>query len=134
MSTLPVIHPSHSHWTREEMPQIADVALFEHCLRLHGIQFRNEPKTPMHLRATQNEINLKLVFKLIEAGLDTKTHPLIVSKDGHILDGHNRWYAALTLRIDVHCIVVDREIESLLRFALSLPNTKHSDIKDTKKH
>ena len=132
--TLPVIHPSHSQWTRERMPQIENVAQFEHELKSAGIEYSRSLISAKHLHATQNEVNLALVFKLIKAGLDTAKYPVIVSSDNHILDGHNRWYAAQVLMIDVHVIRVNREINSLLRFALALPEVKHSSVSDTHTH
>ena len=131
---LPVIHPSHTHWRREDMPQIDDVQMFQDHLRKHFASFRREDISPAHLHATQNEINLGLVFRIISSGINTHAHPIIVSKDNHILDGHNRWYAALILRIPVHCIVVDREIRSLLHLALAMPNVNKLSVNNIELH
>ena len=131
MTNLPVVHLSHTHWKRKDMPQIDDVREFEIYLRSHGASFRRENISPTHLHATQNEINLKLVFRIISNGLNTHSHPLIVSSDNHILDGHNRWYAGLILKQPLYCIVVDREIKSLLHLALSMPNIYKETINET---
>ena len=133
-TNLPIIHLAHTHWRRADMPQIADVETFESYLRDHGANFRRYDISPIHLHATQNEVNLKLVFKIISSGLNTHAHPLVVSSDNHILDGHNRWYAGYVIKQPVHCIVVEREIHSLLHLALEMPNVHKETISDTAIH
>jgi hypothetical protein len=131
MTQLPVIHPIHSKWTRDEMPQIDDVVAFEAFLRSKGVDYHTELLSTAHLKPTQNEINLTLVFKIVEQGINP-AKKLIVSKDGHILDGHNRWYAGKVLLQPVNCIVVDREIDSLLHLAFEFPKVRHSSIANVK--
>lgn len=96
--TLPVIRLSRSHWHRSQMPQIDNTPDFLQWLESRGIHHKSRDVSPATIRATQNELNLTLVFNLIAIGLNTRKYPVLVSADMHILDGHNRWYAALVQR------------------------------------
>src|ERR1044071_787723 len=102
--TLPIIKLGHTHYRRCDMPQIDDDKAFIAYLTAHRIHHKLEPLSPQHLKATQNELNLELVFKIIESGLDTHNRPVIISRDHHILDGHNRVECGLILRVPVWCI------------------------------
>lgn len=126
---LPIIHPNHSRFSRSDMPQIKDADAFMKFLAARGIRHKKLLKKSHHLLPTQNEINLKLVFKLVLDGLDTVAHPLIIAKDNHVLDGHNRWYAAEILQERAVCIKVDRDIESLMAIAFQFPGTKSASIR-----
>lgn len=123
----PVIHPSHSHWTRASMPQIDDTSAFVQWLESSGIHHESRVVSAAHLKPTQNEINLELSLKLVPV-LDTRKYPILVSSDMHVLDGHNRWYAAKVAMMTCHVVVIDLEITALLHRALTFPGVRHSDV------
>lgn len=129
---LPVIHPTHSGFSRKAMPQIHDTQDFLAYLEADGIRHQRVTVSPHSLRPTQNEINLNLVMHLIEKGLDTEAHPLIIASDNHIIDGHNRWYAGTILRVDLTCIRVDLGLHALLRHAEAYPGATHESVAELK--
>ena len=90
---------------------------------------QNMPATQM--KATQNQLNADKVAGMawaLYSNPDTKDpkhplrQPLIVNKDGYVLDGHHRWAALATYDVmrgekdptDVPVIVVDMDIEDLV--------------------
>ena len=56
---------------------------------------------------------------------------VIVSKDGHILDGHHRWAALLTVGPDreMDVQVIDMTMDELLAESASFPGVYKADIK-----
>lgn len=95
---------------RKDMPQLSGdptkpdtvAGSFVEKYRKQGIRV-SEGKMPVgKLKATQSEINADKIAGMVAASkagkLDlTKGDPIIVSKDGYILDGHHRWGALLTM-------------------------------------
>ena len=129
---LPIIHPTHSLWSRERMPQIKDTEAFLAYLRERHIRHECKELEAESLRPTQNEINLALVMEIIRKGLNTKKHPLVIAKDNYILDGHNRWKAGTILQERVHVIRVDLHIHALLHEALQWRGVKHASVDSVK--
>lgn len=115
--TLPIIHVSTSHWTRNRLPQIKNERVWEGYLRAHGIRFQHAWRAASRLRPVQNEIDLQKVVKLISAGLDTKRFPIVVSRDHYIIDGHHRAWAARILGARAYAQVVDRAHRSVVELA-----------------
>jgi len=72
-------------------------------LRARGIGLEPGEALASHLKATQNELNGNKVAGIMGAMRDGKldvTSPMVVSKDGYIVDGHHRWAAAVALEYD----------------------------------
>lgn len=128
--TLPVIHPNHSHWSRKRLPQIQDTEAFTEWLTARGIGHRIESLAASRLRATQNEIDLAKVDRLLHAGLDTIAYPVVVSRDHYILDGHHRAWAARVLASHIRAVVVDLTHEGLVRVAGEWVGAGHQAILD----
>lgn len=123
-----VIHPAKTHYRRSDMPQIHDADGFIRWLSHHRIHHHKRQVRPERLLPTQNELNLDLVFDLIHRGLDTVSHPLLAARDRHILDGHNRWYAAKTEMVPVEVYFIDLGIDALIHRAFSFPGVKRNTI------
>jgi hypothetical protein len=114
---------------RGEMPQVpgdaAGVGKFEDLLRSVGAKYRTEDVDPRTLLSTQGELDGRSVAK-IEQSLEksggilrSDGANLVVSQDGHILDGHHRWAAAAIYAINhpgerVHVVRVSEDIKTLM--------------------
>jgi hypothetical protein len=120
-------------------------------LRSSGISLTGDEALASHLKATQNELNGGKVAGIMQAaragGLDLN-QPIVVSKDGYIVDGHHRWAAKVALEHDgiddpetdmkIPVVRVDQDIleilESSKQFAadmglpqMAVKSFKHAD-------
>ena len=82
---------------RRLMPQIYNPKRFSK--KIHN-KFKVDSKTmkmpTKHLKPSQNEINGKIVKKVVKSMKENphrKQNPIVVSKDGYVVDGHHRWAA-----------------------------------------
>lgn len=88
--------------SRNDMPQLdgAVVKEFVADLRKQGLKITNETVPVDSLKATQNEMEtanaLSKAANFLRGKYPGLKNAIVVSKDGHILDGHHRW-AALQL-------------------------------------
>jgi hypothetical protein len=116
---------------RTEMPQITPDVQPEwfDTLRQEGINFVANEVDPASLSATQSELNGKKVGGMIRAmeggTMSLEGDALLVSSDGHILDGHHRWAAAAAMSADcggcikIPVIVIDLPITELVSYGLN---------------
>lgn len=87
------------------------------------------------LKATQAEIKADKTFGMADAHLKGKFDKIddsvIVSRDGHILDGHHRWAALLTIdpAKQMKVKVIDMDMKDLLQEAQSVPGVYKADFK-----
>lgn len=85
------------------------------------------------LKATQSEIKAHKTFLMADAHLKGKFpnigDQIVVSKDGHILDGHHRWAALLTIDPSrkMSCIQVDMTMKEMLDEADGMPGVYRED-------
>ncbi len=77
-------------FARKEMPQIGAAASFMKYLRDNDIESQRTKVDPNDLRSSQMEFDNDKVESL---RMNPSKNPIIVSNDGHILDGHHRWLA-----------------------------------------
>nr|CAB4128744.1 hypothetical protein UFOVP114_70 [uncultured Caudovirales phage] len=112
---------------RADMPQIRSdlVPGFLQSLRVAGVSVRADAVPVAKLKPTQKEISARKVLDMAERvqnddqfSLKVRA-PLVVSNDGHILDGHHRWAALAVADPDtsVQVHVVDLPIHALLERA-----------------
>lgn len=90
------------HWgiPRDRMPQLRDAAFpkFLQGLKKSGVKVSLKKVPASQLKATQREFIAEKVEKMAQNGLSgLSSSPLIVSRDYHILDGHHRWAAKMSL-------------------------------------
>jgi hypothetical protein len=114
---------------RDQMPQITpDVqAEWFSTLSQQGIGYEVQKVDPSSLSATQSELNGQKVggmIKAMEGGtMSLEGDPLMVSNDGHVLDGHHRWAATAAMSADcggciqIPVMVIDLPIAKLLPLA-----------------
>lgn len=100
------------------MPQIDNVLAFIKFCRSRGVRYRKVLLTADNLKPRQNDINLSIVFAIIQKGLNTRDYPLLIAKDKEILDGHHRWYAGKIQYMKVECYHLRASERELLELAI----------------
>jgi hypothetical protein len=117
-------------------------------LRSSGVTLTEDEALASHLKATQNELNggkVAGIMQAARAGELDLNQPIVVSKDGYIVDGHHRWAAKVALEHDgiddpetdmkIPVVRVDQDIleilESSKQFAadMGLPQVAVKSIK-----
>ena len=120
-------------------------------LRSSGVVLTEDEALASHLKATQNELNggkVAGIMQAARAGELDLNQPIVVSKDGYIVDGHHRWAAKVALEHDgiddpetdmkIPVVRVDQDIleilESSKQFAadmglpqMAVKSLKHAD-------
>jgi hypothetical protein len=120
-------------------------------LRSSGVSLTEDEALASHLKATQNELNggkVAGIMQAARAGELDLNQPIVVSKDGYIVDGHHRWAAKVALEHDgiddpetdmkIPVVRVDQDIldilESSKQFAadmglpqMAVKSLKHAD-------
>ena len=118
---------------RKNMPQIKSkfVPDFIDYLETKGIKSTKTKVKVGQIKPTQGEINLDKVKSLVKSANDSSLKkPVIVSKDGFILDGHHRWLALLQKdkRTALDSVKVDATVGELLKLAKKYPKTTYKEI------
>lgn len=99
----------------------------------NGVKTTEEEMPVGKMKATQTEIQAGKVFGMADAHLKGKFPDIdasvVVSKDGHILDGHHRWAALLTIDPSRKMKVkkIDMTMDELLKEAASFPGVYKAD-------
>lgn len=106
--------PNGFNISRELLPQITgDIQVALHSyLKLHNIGFEITQMKSGDLRPIQNEYDYDKIQSLRKAKSWEKA-PLIVSREGAILDGHHRWRAAVQQGADTECKVIKIDLPIL---------------------
>ena len=113
---------------RADMPQIKGEhrgALIQ-FLQGRGISHETKDVPASSLKPTQAEFSTKKAEKwaTVREGSDRS---VLVSSDGHILDGHHQWVAALAANEPIQAIVMDAPIRELMTNVFQFPSVKQSD-------
>ena len=118
---------------RSSMPQIKSTLVpdFIDWLKDSGVSVKRKMVDAVALHPTQKEVNLGKVRKL--ANPKNMTHlrkPVIMSKDGYLLDGHHRWMALVTLDEDakIPAVVVGLKIRDLLNRAHQFEGVRYKEM------
>lgn len=99
----------------------------------NGVKTEAKEMPVGQMKATQSEIKADKVFGMADAHLKGKfpdiDSSVVVSKDGHILDGHHRWAALLTIDPGRKMKVkeIDLTMDELLKEAASFPGVYKAD-------
>lgn len=111
---------------RAEMPQIkaAHRGAMTNFMNARGIAHQEESVSAASLKPTQAEFSRKKVAKA-KAYADGD-RAILVSQDGHVLDGHHQWLAAREQGDDVRVIRLDAPIDQLLEAAREFPSSTTS--------
>lgn len=113
---------------RAEMPQIKSEhrGALTQFLKGRGIESRTLDIPAADLKPTQAEFSRKkaAAWKEVRDGVDRS---VLASSDGHVLDGHHQWVAALALNEPVKVIQFDAPIKKLLDEVKQFPSVKRSE-------
>ncbi|WRQ05453.1 DarB-like antirestriction [Ralstonia phage AhaGv] len=108
---------------RDEMPQVPSQshgALVNH-LNAQGIEHETKMVPADELKPTQAEFSPEKVEQAKEA---TGDRAVIVSNDGHIIDGHHQVLAAKDEGNDVKAIVLDAPVDQVLEAVKNSPSAQ----------
>ncbi|URC15214.1 nuclease [Paraglaciecola Antarctic GD virus 1] len=122
---------------RSEMPQIASrfVPQFITYLKKNGASTVTKMESVSTLKMTQDEVNNDKILRMInDAPASVLAKPIIVSKDGFILDGHHRFVALLNKdkSAKLKIFKVDIIMKELLKLAHSFPQVEVKGINEHK--
>lgn len=108
---------------RREMPQIAsgNRAAMVGFLKARGIESKREEVMAKHLLPTQAEYSPSKVKSARE--FTGGNRAILVSEDGHVVDGHHQWKAALDAGERVEIIRLMAPISRVLMMAHRMPST-----------
>lgn len=112
-------------FSRELLPQIVDQDEFLDHLKLMGIDYTKVALNADDVKATQSDgFDMDKVAKM----MNNKTlHPVLVSSDYFILDGHHRWIAAFNKKHTFSALLINAPILELIRIAADYYNTEYAD-------
>lgn len=105
--------------------------------KANGVKTRKSKAPVGMLKATQSEIKAEKTYGMADAYLKGKFpnigDSVVVSRDGHILDGHHRWAAMLTVdpSREMNVQVIDMDMDDLLREAQSVPGVYKANFEGT---
>jgi hypothetical protein len=107
---------------RAEMPQVKAEhrGAMVNFLAARGISHEQTDVNPAELKPTQAEFSPAKVREA--AGLSTSGRSVLVSSDGHVLDGHHQWLAAKERGVPVKAIVLNAPIDQLLGEVRQFPS------------
>lgn len=121
---------------RADMPQVAskDYDDYLKFLKKHGVTLKLGKEKASKLKPIQKEFSHQGVK--ISMGKTLKhigdkqlfKKPIIVSKDGYIIDGHHRWLAHKNMKTDLHTLRANVNMKELLTFTKQFPKTTYKDI------
>ncbi|TYK73158.1 PLxRFG domain-containing protein [Comamonas sp. Z3] len=111
---------------RAQMPQIKAEhrGAMVNFMNARGIAHQEETVPASSLKPTQAEFSREKVKKAL--GYEGGDRSILVSQDGHVLDGHHQWMAAREQGKDVKTIRLDAPIDQLLEAAHEFPSSSTS--------
>jgi hypothetical protein len=117
---------------RKEMPQVEgkNVPKFLDFLRSEGVKYKEKSVDSKSLRPTQSQFNKDKIQSMIDSIDTKKQHPIMVSKDGYVIDGHHRWLAHYNLGRKMPVIEIDLNINDALDKMHDFPLSIKRDLKE----
>lgn len=108
---------------RAEMPQIKAEhrGAMVNFLNARGIAHQEETVPAASLKPTQAEFSREKVAKA--KAFEGGNRSILVSRDGHVLDGHHQWMASREKGEDVKVIRLDAPIRDLVQAAHDFPSS-----------
>ena len=112
---------------RADMPQIKAEhrGAMVNFMNARGINHKEDTVAAESLKPTQKEFSREKVKKASER--EGGDRSILVSKDGHVLDGHHQWMAARENGEDVKVIRLDAPIKDLVDAAHEFPSSTMDD-------
>lgn len=108
---------------RAQMPQIkaAHRGAMVNFMNARGVAHHEETVPAGDLKPTQAEFSREKVARAAASGDSDRS--ILVSQDGHVLDGHHQWMAARERGEPVKVIRLDAPIDSLIELAHEFPSS-----------
>ncbi|TMU77320.1 nucleotidyltransferase family protein [Hydrogenophaga intermedia] len=113
---------------RAQMPQVKkrDRAALVQFLEARGISYEIQDDTdPNTLKPTQAEYQPSKAHSFAQSG--DKERSVLVSREGHVLDGHHQWMGAQEAGDTIRVIRFDAPIEELLEATFEFPSVQRSE-------
>jgi len=113
---------------RAEMPQVKGEhrGALINFLEARGIGHENDVVPASSLKPTQAEYSRGKVDKFVESGA-IGARSVMVSSDGHVLDGHHQWLGHAERGEDIPVIRLDAPIRELLDAVNAFPSVRRSN-------
>lgn len=117
---------------RKDMPQIEgkNIPKFLNFLKQNNIKFTEKLVESKKLKPTQNQFNQQKIQVMIDAIDTKKQNPIMVSKDGFVIDGHHRWLAHHNLSRKISVYEIDLKIEDALDVMSNFPLSISRELKE----
>ncbi|HWH81275.1 MAG TPA: PLxRFG domain-containing protein [Burkholderiaceae bacterium] len=111
---------------RADMPQVkaSDRSALVQFLRARGVEYAPATVDPQTLKPTQAEFSPAKVEKA--AGFTDTDRSILVSSDGHVVDGHHQWLAKRAQGEPINVIRLDAPIDQLLPLVHEFPSAKQA--------
>ena len=111
---------------RAEMPQIKSEhrGALVNFLRARGIEARSAMVDPSQLKPTQAEFSPGKVQSARE--FRGSERPILISSDGHVVDGHHQWLAALDDATPMSVIKLNKPIDKVLAEMKEFPSAENA--------
>lgn len=116
---------------RKDMPQIEDKDQehFFKWLSSHGVKNSKGMMDPNQIRPSQSEINVDASQALADSHSPKLSKPVIISRDGYVIDGHHRWLAHTILKNkSINIIKVDMDAKKLIELMKTYDKAKYKSI------
>ena len=115
---------------RRLMPQIYNHKKFSKKIRhKYNISSKTIKLPTKSLKPSQNEINGEIVDKVVKSMKKKKKDmPIVVSKDGYVVDGHHRWAAhkKMNPHKKIKALKINAPIDDALGIAISTETKRDS--------
>jgi len=117
---------------RKEMPQVEgkNIPKFLDFLKAEGVKYTEKLIDSKKLRPTQSQFNQDKIQSMIDSIDTKKQHPIMVSKDGYVIDGHHRWLAHYNLGRKMPVVEINLGIEEALDKMRDFPMSVSRGLKE----
>lgn len=118
---------------RADMPQIKaeNRGAMVNFLNARGIQHAEDTVAASSLKPTQSEFSTAKVKKAME--FEGGNRAILVSQDGHVVDGHHQWLAARDKGEDIRVIRLGAPVRDIINTVADMPSTFTADGADVPK-
>ena len=122
---------------RQELPQVPNDKLDNFILYLEkqNIVVKKVTVKPSLLKPAQKHINKeKIQYFMNKEGRKDLLKPIIISKEGYVIDGHHRWLAWFSLYRNnpIHAIFIKCDIDKIIAVANEFKDSFNKAIDEMK--
>lgn len=118
---------------RKEMPQVEgkNVSKFLDFLKKNDVKYTEKLVDSKTLKPTQNQFNHEKIQGMIDVIDSKQQKPIMVSKDGFVIDGHHRWLAHYNLGRKMPVYEIDLNIHDALDMMHEFPLSIKRGLKES---